>query len=610
MSANVNVEPDGRRLSAKVGSKLLDVLRGAGILLRTDCGGKGSCGKCLLLIKDQRNVSEVAEIERHLLTSEQIALGYRLACQTIVLGDVAVYIPQDRVGKRRILESGLEIAVEANPRVRTYPLVLSPPKLGKVVSDADNLIHALRSQWSVEVDSIRYGVLKILPDTIRRSGWKIQVVVRDREVIDLRENGDQSIYGLAVDVGTSKLVLQLVELGSGVTVGVESMENPQIVHGEDIYSRMSYAMAGPDRRDELSRLVIQGINSLISEICVKKGVNSEQVYEMVVVGNTAMHHLFLGLPTRHLALSPFVPVIERGMDFSPKDLSVNINPYGNVYMFPVIAGFVGGDAVADIIATGIHRSEKFNLLVDIGTNTEICLGNRDSLICCSCASGPAFEGYHITYGVKAIRGAIERVRILSTSKVEYQTVEGARPVGICGSGMVDALAEMLRNRILTTDGRFNPQLRDALPKYNGTPAFTIAPAEETLIGEAILVTQKDVRELQLAKAAIMTGCKALLEEKNVCEEEVETVYVAGAFGSYLNIRSAIAIGMLPQIPPERFRIVGNTAVVGAKLGLISTSQREEAENIARVAEYLELGARPSFNKEFTQALEFPNIGEP
>ncbi|MEM2922103.1 MAG: ASKHA domain-containing protein, partial [Candidatus Bathyarchaeia archaeon] len=482
--------------------------------------------------------------------------------------------------------------------------------LGKVVSDADNLIHALRSQWSVEVDSIRYGVLKILPDTIRRSGWKIQVVVRDREVIDLRENGDQSIYGLAVDVGTSKLVLQLVELGSGVTVGVESMENPQIVHGEDIYSRMSYAMAGPDRRDELSRLVIQGINSLISEICVKKGVNSEQVYEMVVVGNTAMHHLFLGLPTRHLALSPFVPVIERGMDFSPKDLSVNINPYGNVYMFPVIAGFVGGDAVADIIATGIHRSEKFNLLVDIGTNTEICLGNRDSLICCSCASGPAFEGYHITYGVKAIRGAIERVRILSTSKVEYQTVEGARPVGICGSGMVDALAEMLRNRILTTDGRFNPQLRDALPKYNGTPAFTIAPAEETLIGEAILVTQKDVRELQLAKAAIMTGCKALLEEKNVCEEEVETVYVAGAFGSYLNIRSAIAIGMLPQIPPERFRIVGNTAVVGAKLGLISTSQREEAENIARVAEYLELGARPSFNKEFTQALEFPNIGEP
>ena len=604
-------EPDGKRFSTRIGSNLLDALRDAGPSLSAECGGKGTCGKCLLVIKDQKNVSKVGETERALLTQEQLDYGYRLACQTILLGDITVYIPRNRTGERRIQETGVELMAELDPSVRRYVLTLSAPHLGSVVSDADNLIQALKSQCGVDVDSVRYSVMKLLPETLRQAHWQIQTTVWNREVIAVGQDEKQEpFYGLAVDIGTSKLVVQLIELGSGTTVNVESMENPQIIHGEDIYTRMAYTLEGTEKRDELARLVIQGINTLISETCTKTGTERARIYEMTVVGNTAMHHLFLRLPTRNLALSPFVPVVGKGINILSRDLRVNINPEGNIYMFPVIAGFVGGDAVADILATGIHDSEALSLLVDIGTNTEICLGNKQGLISCSCASGPAFEGYHITHGVKAVSGAIERIRITpSTLRVEYETVNGTKPIGICGSGMVDALAEMRRNKIVTPDGRFSSEHRDTLGDYHGGPAFMIAQAKETLTGEAITITQKDIRELQLAKAAILTGCEALLKEKKVGADEVETVYVAGAFGNYLNIQNAIAIGMLPRIPVGRFRMVGNTAVVGAKLALLSLGKRSQAEKIANETEYLELGARPTFNQEFTAALAFPEIQE-
>lgn len=609
MSANVVFEPDGKKHSTRTGSTLLDAVRDAGLYLSAECGGKGTCGKCLVVIKDQRNISEIGETEKALLTPEQIGYGYRLACQAIILGDITVYVPRNRKGERRIQATGVERIDELNPSVRKYVLNLVAPRLGSVVSDADNLICALESEHNVVIDSVRYGLLKELSEILRRAHWQVRMTVWNREVVAIgQEEKAEAFYGLAVDIGTSKIVLQLVELGSGTTVTVESMENPQIIHGEDIYTRMAYSMEGLEKRDELSRLVTQGINTLISETCAKTGIERKTIYEMTVVGNTAMHHLFLGLPTRNLALSPFVPVVGRGINVVSRDLRVGINPEGNVYMFPVIASFVGGDAVADILATGIHDSEALSLLIDIGTNTETCLGNRNGLVCCSCASGPAFEGYHITHGVKAVNGAIERIRIVpSTLDVEYDTIGGSKILGICGSGIVDALAEMRRNRIITSDGRFNHDLQDRLTEYQGRPAFTIAPAEETLTGEAIVVTQKDIRELQLAKAAIFTGCQALLKERRVGTYDVEVVYVAGAFGNYLNIENAIAIGMLPRIPTERFKMMGNTAVVGAKLALLSVNQRSLAESIAREAEYLELGARPTFNQEFTAALAFPEI---
>ncbi len=609
MSVNIVFEPDGRKRSARIGSSLLETVQSAGLNLVAECGGKGTCGKCVVIVKDQRNISKVGETEELLFTPEQTRDGCRLACQTIILGDTTVYVPRNRIGERRIQETGVEKTSELSPGVRRYSLNLDAPRLEGVVHDADNLVRTLRSEYSVVANSVRLNVLKVLPETLRRAHWQIQTTVWNQEIIDVGpDKKNEPFYGLAVDIGTSKIVLQLVELNGGTTVTVESMENPQIIHGEDIYTRMAYSMEGTEKRDELSRLVTQGINTLISEICEKTGIDRKEIYEMTVVGNTAMHHLFLGLPTRNLALSPFVPVVGRAINVASRELRVTINPEGNVYMFPVIAGFVGGDAVADILATEIHSSDALSLLIDIGTNTEICLGNKDGLVGCSCASGPAFEGYHITHGVKAVSGAIERIHIApSPFRLEYETISGSKALGICGSGIVDALAEMRRNNIITPEGRFSSRLQGKLTEYRGQLAFPIASAEDTLTGEAVVVTQKDIRELQLAKAAILTGCQALLEQKKVSSDDIKVVYVAGAFGNYLNIENAIAIGMLPRIPTKRFSMVGNTAVVGAKLALLSTKKRSLAEMIARETEYLELGARPTFNQEFTAALSFPEI---
>jgi len=477
------------------------------------------------------------------------------------------------------------------------------------LADADRLIEALKTKVGVDVESIRLSVLRRLPKILRESDWRVTVTTWNGEVIDVQKGeSSDSCYGLAADIGTSKIVLLLIDLQSGSTVSVESLENPQIVHGEDVYTRMTYALEESKNVQELGRLVVGGINFIVNEFERKSGIKGRDIYEVVVVGNTTMHHLFLELPTRSLAFSPFVPAIKTGVNTKAQSLGLKVNPEANVYSFPVIAGFVGGDAVADLLTTGIAEQEDLSMLIDIGTNTETALGNRMDLLCCSCASGPAFEGYHIAHGVKAVSGAIERIRIdLSSLKAEYKTVNGVPPIGICGSGMIDVLAEMRRLGLITPDGRFSQEFKDQFQRRNGMLEYSIVPGQESATGRDIVITQKDVRELQLAKAAIYTGCQALLNEKKTLATEVKTVYVAGAFGNYLNLGNAIAIGMLPPFNEERFRLVGNSAVTGARLGLVSKEMRDRAEMIAHNSRYLELGARKSFNKDFTAALNFPQI---
>jgi len=607
LSAILVFEPDGRRLSAKIGSSLMEVALKAGVSVNSECGGRGTCGKCRVIIKDQDNVSPATETEKEHLATEALTQGYRLACQTTILGDVTVYVPRFSTGQRRIQVEGFEREVALKPLVAKYVVELEPPSLENPMADADRLFETLRTKIGVDVDSVRPSVLGELPKVLRESDWRVSVTTWDQEIIDVQKgDANNSCYGLAVDIGTSKVAVLLVDLRTGSTVSIESLENPQIIHGEDVYTRITYALEGVGNVEELARLVVQGVNSLISEFERKAGVNSREIYEVTVVGNTAMHHLFLGLPTRNLAFSPFVPAIRRGMNLDAQSLGLRINPEGNVFTFPVIAGFVGGDAVADILATGISEADELSMLVDIGTNTELVLGNRDDLLCCSCASGPAFEGYHITHGVKAVSGAVETIRIDPASfKATYSTVNGARPIGICGSGMIDALAEMRRAHLINPDGRFNPELKELFHRRGGMLEFTVVPASDSATGNDIVLTQKDVRELQLAKAAILTGCKALMEEKKASPEDIRSLYVAGAFGNYLNLRNAIVIGMLPRVPEDRFRLVGNSAVTGAKLGLVSSEMRRRAEAIAQSTRYLELGARKTFNRNFTAALDFP-----
>jgi len=601
MMPNITVvfEPEGRKVEVPFGSTIFYAVKEAGIGIRSECGGKGSCGKCKIIIKNSRAVSKVTKAEKKHLSKSEIKLGYRLACQTIVLQNVTVIIPpESRLESRKIQVLGLERKVELNPSVKKFHLLLPKPTLSDIKPDLERLIGSLPQQTPKISDlEINYEILKELPDILRDANWDVTVTVWDDHRIVAVEPSDTSnyLFGFAVDIGTSKIVGHLVDLTSGKTVAVGSIENPQIIHGEDVMTRITFAMTNNANLETLQRLVIDGINSVLYEVCEKARVDPNAVYEVTAVGNTAMHHFFLGIQPKYVALSPYTPALKRPISLVAKELNIKVNRGGIVTFLPLIAGFVGADAVADVLTTGIHESEEISLLVDIGTNTEIFLGNKDDVLCCSCASGPAFEGAHIKHGMKAVTGAIERVRIGPDLEVEYETIGSVKPSGLCGSAVIDVVAEMLKNRVINQHGRFNSNIKTKrIRKNNNDTEFIIAWNNETATGREITVTQKDVREIQLAKAAIYTGWK-----------DIDRVFIAGAFGNYINPENAKVIGLIPDVPTEKIKFVGNTAVTGAKMALISKEMREKAELISKKVCYLELASDLDFNKEFIKALYFP-----
>jgi len=613
MVPNVTVvfEPEGRKAVVPFGSTIFYAAKEAGIGIRSECGGKGKCGKCKIIVKNSKAVSKLTKAERAHLSKSQIKLGYRLACQTIALQNVMVMIPpESRLERRKIQVLGLERKVELNPPVKKFHLLLPKPTLCDVRPDLERLLNVLSKQiGNVDNLEIDYEILKRLPDILRDANWDVTIAVwNDRRIVAV-EPGDTSsdLFGVAVDIGTSKIVGHLVDLSTGKTIATASIENPQIIYGEDVMTRITFAAAKSTNLKTLKKLVIDGINKVLHEACEKAGVNPSKIYEVIVAGNTAMHHFFLGIQPKYVALSPYIPALKRSISLTVKELDIKVNRAGMVTVLPIIAGFVGADAVADVLATGIYESEKLSLLVDIGTNTEILLGNKDDLLCCSCASGPAFEGVHIKHGMKAVTGAIERVRIDSSLEVKYETIGNVKPSGLCGSAVIDVVAEMLKNRVLDQYGRFNSNIKTKrIRKNNGEREFIIAWGNETATGREITVTQKDIREIQLAKAAIYTGCSILMKRKNVKEKDINRVFIAGAFGNYLNPENAKVIGLIPNLPTEKIKFVGNTAVMGAKMTLISKEMRKKAQQIANKVRYLELAGDPDFNQEFIKALLFPS----
>jgi uncharacterized 2Fe-2S/4Fe-4S cluster protein (DUF4445 family) len=375
--------------------------------------------------------------------------------------------------------------------------------------------------------------------------------------------------------------------------------NPQISYGEDIISRINRVIKSPDDGMQLQKLAVEAINELGADLCAEVSANTEEIVEAVVVGNTAMHHLFLNLPVKQLALSPFVPAVSRALEVKARDLGLGIAPGAYVHLLPNIAGFVGADHVAMLLATEVGQAEGPIVALDIGTNTEISLICKGKIAATSCASGPAFEGGHIKYGMRAATGAIERLRI-TNDVIQYQTIDGAPPIGICGSGILDALAQLYLAKIIDEGGRIIDK-RPRVRAYKGQREFVLVSKEERGGQPAITITQHDVRELQLAKAAIRSGIQALLEVSGCAEAEIKQVIIAGAFGTYIDVASAVAIGMLPPLPLNRFRQAGNAAGMGAKLALISLRQRAEAQAIASKAKYIELASVPNFELTFTQA---------
>ena len=607
----VTFEPEGRRVRVPPQTSIFQAASEAGIGIRTECGGEGTCGKCRVIVKNKSAVNEVTDAETTHLSPREIDSGYRLACRTILKQNVTVMVPEEsRIGARKIQITGLERPVPLNPSVKKFHIVLPKPTLSDVRPDFKRLLDHLEDAHGLKKLDIDYELLRKLPDILRDANWDFTVAIWDDRVIIAVEAGDTSgrLLGLAIDIGTSKIVGYVVDLMTGQTVGIGSIENPQIMHGEDVISRITFAMAGDEKLRVLQKLAVEGVNDVLHEACTQANVDPNDIYEATVAGNTAMHHFLLAIQPKYLALSPYTPAVRRSVNVKAKELGIKIHRNGVVYVLPIIAGFVGADAVGDVLSSGIHESEELSLLLDIGTNTEVFVGNTEDILSCSCASGPAFEGAHIKHGMKAVTGAIEKVSISTDAhEVEYETIGDVKPVGLCGSAMVDVVAEMLKSGIINHHGRFSPDIKTPrLKMVNNVPEFVLAWGNETATRKEITVTQKDINEIQLAKAAMFTGCSILMKRKSVKREDLDRVFIAGAFGSYINPENAKFIGLVPDVPTEKIRFVGNTAVTGAKMALISREARETAEAISRRVRYLELAIDPDFSQEFSYALLIPH----
>jgi len=445
---------------------------------------------------------------------------------------------------------------------------------------------------------VDFTVLRQMSTRLREWGWAGTVGLRGQEMISFSPLGCKPL-GLAIDLGTTKLAGYLVELETGRTLAMAGAMNPQIAYGEDVMTRIAYAMEGEEQTVTLREVAVGAVNDLARNLCAQSGHLPEEIVEAVVVGNTAMHHLFLGLPVRQLGLAPYLPAVNEALDVKAREVGLEIAPGGYVHLLPIIAGFVGADHVAMILSTEIYEAEGTVLGLDIGTNTEVVLRANGRLIACSTASGPAFEGAHIKDGMRAAEGAIERLRIVA-SGVEYQTIGDAPPVGLCGSGVLDAVAQLRQLGVVDERGNMGDHPRVRHTEHG--PEFVLVMAEEGGNGRDVVLTRGDVGEIQLAKGAIRAGINILLDEAGLSEQDIDQVIIAGAFGTYIDVSSAIIIGMFPPLPLERFNQVGNAAGMGAKLALVSKEQRAKAAEIARQVEYIELTNDSRFVDEFAKAM--------
>ncbi len=593
----VDFEPVGRRGQCQSNESLLVCARRVGIGINSVCGGQGTCWSCKVQVLSGV-VSEPTSSDREAFSSQELKDGWRLACQTYPAGDCKLSVPPESMSTaQRTQVEGLEKEVHVQPLVQACKLAMSAPSMSYPRADADRLLETLSEQHQLDCNRVDIDVMRTLSPRLRAWKWQCQVSVRQDEVVALGPWPSHHL-GLAIDLGTTKIAGYLVDLSNGHTLAAQGTMNPQISYGEDVISRINRVVSSPKGGVELQRVVVEAVNRLASDLCAAVGANTEEVVEAVVVGNTAMHHLLVGLPVKQLASSPYVPAVSSAQDIKARDLGLHIVPGAYVHLLPNIAGFVGADHVAMLLAVDARQTEGITVALDIGTNTEVSLVADGNVTAVSCASGPAFEGYHINHGMRAASGAIERVQI-SADGIQYQTIDQAPPVGICGSGALDVMAQLYLAGVIDKGGRMIEEHSRVRTRENQRE-FVLVSSEEQDGGTGIVFTQGDVRELQLAKAAIRTGIQVLLEAEGCREDEINQVVVAGAFGTYLNVASATTIGMLPPIPLDRFRQVGNAAGTGARMTLLSSRKRDEAQTIAARANYIELAGAPNFNQTFIE----------
>ncbi len=615
-------QPSGRRGLVEEGTSIRDAAHELGVEIESICGGKQTCGKCKIVIQEgffekygidsrSANLSKLEEGEKKKLKAEEIASNYRLSCAAKVIGDILLFVPEESRGGKQIVRKGArKIVIDIDPVIRKYYVELEPAKLDDPTGDLERLTRELEKVHGLEKLNVDYDILKALPSVLRKGEWKVTVTTWGDKIIAVQPGLVEKSYGLAVDIGTTTVAGYLTDINTGEVVALDSMMNPQVAFGEDVMSRITYAMTHDDGLEKMHSAIIEGLNKIAANTAGAIGISQEDILEMTVVGNTAMHHIFLRLNPEFVGLSPFPPVIHHSYDLKARELGLGIGRGANVHMLPIEAGFVGADNVGVLIATEPYKQSKVVLTIDIGTNGEIVLGNKDKLLSTSCATGPAFEGAHIKHGMRAAPGAIEHLTINPDYEVQFKVLgddeDIVKPRGICGSGIIDGVAEMFKAGIIRKNGTFNTEIdTPRLKKGKEGPEFVLVGKKESATGKEISITLGDVRAIQLGKGAMYAGSKILM--KHYGTDKVDKVLLAGAFGNYIDKEAAMVIGLYPDCDLKNVLAVGNAAGDGARIALINKKKREEANDLARRIHYIELTVDPDFQTEFIQAMHFPHM---
>ena len=605
-ACRVDFEPVGKRVEVPPGTSLLEAARQAGLELASACGGEGSCGQCRVTIITGA-VTPPVDSEAFILTDLEIYQGNRLACCTHVESDVKVNIPaRSLITNQRLQIVGEGEAWEVDPLISAYQVSASAPTLDDPRADVERITDALAEAYGLFDLSVSPAVVAQIAANARNYDWRMSVYVREREVVGVAP-ADLAPVGMAVDLGTTKLAAYLVDLLTGDQLSMTGAPNPQIGYGEDVISRLVFTKRNEDGGQQMARLIRTELDTLLGQLVEEAGVLREQVADVCIVGNTAMTHLLLELPVAQLAAAPYVAATNAPLNVEARDLQLGAAPGAQVHILPCIGGFVGADHVAMILATELDRTNNVTIGIDIGTNTEILLMRPDEALMASvsCASGPAFEGAHISDGMRAAAGAIEAVRF-SESSIRLKTIDDMPAIGLCGSGIVDTVAELYRWSVINRQGRFDREHPRVRAGRRG-PEIVLVPAEQSGSGRDIVVTQHDINEIQLAKGAIRAGLDILLNVTGTAPEDVEDVLIAGAFGSYLNIQSALDMGLLPRLPGAAYRQIGNAAGLGARRALVSKAERRRAHRIAERVRYTELTTHPRFSRWFAEGMFFPEL---
>jgi len=605
--------PSYRKVEVPRGTTILDAAQKAGLNMNVVCGGQGKCGKCVVYIQSGKADFDRQKYGRF-FTEAELQKGACLACESLVQGDLHVVVPEHTlIQEQKILVEGLEQAIDFRPSVRKYYVELQPPTLSDPSPDLSRLLWGIQKNGG-PVAELMYApleMLRVIPGLLRHSDWKVTATIGlvpgGYRLIDLQENDtSKRIFGAAVDLGSTTVVVYLWDLVTGKTVCVASNYNKQISCGEDILARVNFARK--NGLTKLQALAAESINQALTTASNSAGIDREDIYEVIVAGNTVMTHILLGIDPAYMIAEPYVPVVRRALSITASRIGITVNPNGGVFVFPAVSDFIGGDIIADILACGMSERDEISLLIDIGTNFEVVLGNKEWMFSCAGAAGPALEGGEVLFGMRANPGAIEKLTIDPvTLTPKYSTINGIKPRGICGSGLIDLLAELLCTCVIDRTGRINTDIDNPRIRKTGHfPEYVIAWAKETEIDKDIVITENDIKNLIMSKASIHAACVTLMKEAGVSRHEIATIYFAGAFGNYIDKKNATIIGLIPEIPFDQIKNMGNGAVAGANIALINRRTRKTLDEIAFKIAYIELNAENSFMDEYTSSTFLPH----